>query len=401
MRALIWIVVLFAVAVGLVLGVQYYSGNVYIIDDKTQTLVRINLSLFVGAVLLLVIILNQLLNLLFGTLHFPHRARTFFEHRREHKGMQALNRAGLAYFEGRFQQAEAEARKVLDNKHSAQNQSLALILAAYSADQMDNAAARDRYLQDIARLPEKQQLSRHLLLAETALSKHDYPAAQAALQAAAAISPTLTRLVKLQLRCAVDQNQPEAVLKYADKLYQGEAISAAEVQQYQVWAYREWLYQANDLKTLKTCLKQIPGDIRDTAMSVPIAEKYTELGLYPQTVKWVRKHYPHTHDAALLPSLIQASQYLSDKAQQQSIDLAESWLKERPNDAQLLLYLGQMAFDKQLWGKARSYLEASLGLQECTQTRLILAKVLDKAGEFGQAEAMRAQVLAEISADNE
>lgn len=60
-----------------------------------------------------------------------------------------------------------------------------------------------------------------------------------------------------------------------------------------------------------------------------------------------------------------------------------------------------MAFDKQLWGKAQSYLEASLGLEECAQTCLILAKVLDKAGKPDQAEALRARVLAGVSVDNE
>lgn len=399
MRALIWIVVLFAVAVGLVLGVQYYSGNIYIVVNQTQ--IRINLSLFIAMVLLFVIVLYQLMKIVFGTAHMPGRLRTFFENRRERKGVLSLNRAGLAYFEGRFQQAETEAQKVLDNKQSGQNKALALILAAHSADQMDDVAARDRYLQDIAGLPEKQQLSRHLLLAEAALAKHDSKAAETALQAAAAISPTLTRLVKLQLRYALDQNEPQAVLDYAGKLYRADAISAAEAQQYQVWAYREWLKQAVDVNGLKSCLKQIPGDVRDAAMSVPIAEKYVELGLYPQAVKWVKKHYPHSHDAALLPALIHSSQYLSDKEQQQAMDLAENWLKERPNDAQLLQYLGQMAFDKQLWGKAQGYLEASLGLNECAKTRLILAKVLDKAGQHNEAEAMRTQVLADVSADNE
>ena len=37
MKGLIWIIVLFAAAVGLTIAAQHYSGNVYIVIDQTQT----------------------------------------------------------------------------------------------------------------------------------------------------------------------------------------------------------------------------------------------------------------------------------------------------------------------------------------------------------------------------
>ena len=51
------------------------------------------------------------------------------------------------------------------------------MLGAHAADQMENFELRDRYLHEIEQLPQKQQLSRHLLLAESALSRRDYPTA--------------------------------------------------------------------------------------------------------------------------------------------------------------------------------------------------------------------------------
>ncbi|MDG4869840.1 hypothetical protein P8631_17785, partial [Guyparkeria sp. 1SP6A2] len=76
----------------------------------------------------------------------------------------ALNNAGLAFFEGKFQKAEQEAAKVLANKEAGDNRTLALMLGAHAADQMDDTALRDRYLKDIETLPAKKQLSRYLLL---------------------------------------------------------------------------------------------------------------------------------------------------------------------------------------------------------------------------------------------
>ena len=99
--------------------------------------------------------------------------------------------------------------------------------------------------------------------------------------------------------------------------------------------------------------------------------------------------------------LIHSSQYLSDKEQQKAMDWAEEWLKARPQDAQLLLHLGQMAFDKQLWGKAQGYLEASIGVEDTPQARLVLARVLDEAGQSAEAERQRAHVLAAISSSDD
>lgn len=398
MRGLIWIIVLFALAVAVAVGATRYEGNVFIVVD--QTLVRISLHLFIGGLLLLVALLYLGLSLLLGALHLPGRWRRYGLVHQERKSAEALNRAGLAYFEGRFQAAAQEADKVLHNQRGEHNKTLALMLAAYSADAMDDAAARDRHVQEMAALPPKKQLSRHMLLAESALARHDREAAERALQDAAAINPNLTRLVKLQLRHDVEAQDALGVLDKVAKLHKAAALSEMEVRQYSEWAYHTLLAQAGDAAGLKACLKRIPAGMRDGALSVAIAEKYNQLGLYPQAVKWVKQHYPVHHDATLLPPLIHASQYLSEREQQKAMDTAERWLQSRPEDARLLMFLGQMAFDKQLWGKAQGYLEASIGLQDSPQARLVLAKVLDEAGQSAQAERHRAHVLAQIGQDD-
>ena len=218
MKGLIWIIVLFAAAVGLTIAAQHYSGNVYIVIDQTQTQIAVNLHLFVGAMIVFVVLLYLLLRLINGIINIPGRVRRFGRSRQAHHAEIALNKAGLAYFEGKFQHAEQEAAKVLENKEAGHNRTLALMLAVHSADQMGDDAKREGYLKEIAQLPHKAQLSRHLLEAESALNRQDYPAAEAALAAAAAINPKLTRLVRLQLRYMFEQNNPLEVLDRVAKL---------------------------------------------------------------------------------------------------------------------------------------------------------------------------------------
>ena len=401
MKGLIWIIVLFAAAVGLTIAAQHYSGNVYIVIDQTQTQIAVNLHLFVGAMIVFVVLLYLLLRLINGIINIPGRVRRFGRSRQAHHAEIALNKAGLAYFEGKFQHAEQEAAKVLENKEAGHNRTLALMLAVHSADQMGDDAKREGYLKEIAQLPHKAQLSRHLLEAESALNRQDYPAAEAALAAAAAINPKLTRLVRLQLRYMFEQNNPLEVLDRVAKLEKASALNAAEAAQYREWAWRELLALATDYPALKACLGRIPKEMQEGELCAPIAEKMLQIGQYPRVVKWVKTHYPKHRNAQLLPPMIEAARYLSPREQQKIMDTVEGWLHDAPQDAALLLHLGQMAYAKQLWGKAQGYLEASLQAQATPQARLVLAKVFDEMDKPEQAEQQRQLVLSEITPEDD
>ena len=146
------------------------------------------------------------------------------------------------------------------------------MLGAHAADQMENFELRDRYLHEIEHLPQKQQLSRHLLLAESALSRRDYPTAAQNLEAAAKINGNLSRLVRLQLRYAFDHGDASDVLAKAEKLVKAGAINDYEAEQYQNWAYRRLLSEVTDAGRLKACLKQIPESVKSGELCVAIAE---------------------------------------------------------------------------------------------------------------------------------
>ena len=175
----------------------------------------------------------------------------------------------------------------------------------------------------------------------------------------------------------------------AAKLQKAGAINDYEAGQYQSWAYRRLLALVRDGGGLKACLKRIPDEQKAGELCAVIAEKYVHLGLYSQAVKWVAHYYPHTRQAELLEPFVQSVRYLDDKAQRKAIDLADGWLQAQPNDAQLLMFLGELAYSKQLWGKAQGYLEASLAISPSVQARLALAKVFDETEQSAKAESQR------------
>ena len=392
MKALIWLVVLFAGAAAVAVLTHSYPGNVFIIiGDELR---RVSLNTFILTTVVFVVVLFLLLSLLGRMVSIPGGMRRYGQRGRSAKVADALNEAGQAFFEGRFQKAQSEAEKVLKNKECGDAAPLALMLAAYSAEQTNDDAAKQGYLQRLAALPESMQLSRYLLEAESALERYDYEAAQTSIDAARKLNPGLTRLLQLELRMAVDQKDAMKVLRLTEQLGKAGALSATELQQYQWVAYRQLLAQCHDAKALKICLKRIPEADQKGGLSVEIAERFQQLGLYAQAAKWAKTHYPLNRDVALLNVLFESSASLSDKEQQQAFEAADGWLKTYREDTDLLLALGEAAYQRQLWGKAQSYLEASLSQHPSIQAHLALAKVFKATEQKALAEQHQAAALA-------
>jgi HemY protein len=67
------------------------------------------------------------------------------------------------------------------------------------------------------------------------------------------------------------------------------------------------------------------------------------------------------------------------------IERAEGWLHERPDEAELLLTLGRLCMQRELWGKAQSYLEASLSTHPTPATHAALANLFDRIGRTEDA----------------
>jgi HemY protein len=63
----------------------------------------------------------------------------------------------------------------------------------------------------------------------------------------------------------------------------------------------------------------------------------------------------------------------------------EAWLKDRSEDPALLLAAGRASVRHQLWGKARSYLEASLAIRPAPETYRALGQLMARVGEAQSA----------------
>ncbi|MCY7389886.1 MAG: heme biosynthesis protein HemY, partial [Burkholderiales bacterium] len=67
------------------------------------------------------------------------------------------------------------------------------------------------------------------------------------------------------------------------------------------------------------------------------------------------------------------------------IERAERWLRQHARDAVLLATLGKLCMRQGLWGKAQSYLEASVALEPSLDAHMTLARLMEQLGRNDEA----------------
>ncbi len=89
----------------------------------------------------------------------------------------------------------------------------------------------------------------------------------------------------------------------------------------------------------------------------------------------------HTLGREWRASLIELYGVLALGDDMRRLNLAEEWLASRPRDPDLLLSLGRLCLRNELWGKAREYLQASIGSQPGAAAHGELSRLLENLAE--------------------
>ncbi|MHB1676178.1 MAG: heme biosynthesis HemY N-terminal domain-containing protein [Sulfuriferula sp.] len=146
MRVLIWILLIFASAVGFTLAGKFDPGYAILVYPPYR--IELSLTLLLALLLLLIVLGNLLVRVANATLSLPKRARTFRHQQRQLQGHGALMSAVTDYLEQRYNQAESAALRALTLETSPY---LAALIAASAAEAQNAYDRRDEYLALAAR----------------------------------------------------------------------------------------------------------------------------------------------------------------------------------------------------------------------------------------------------------
>ncbi len=375
MRALLWIVGLFALAVALTAAARYSPGYVLLVLPFHRVEVSLNLAiaLVLGAFVAAYLVVRTL-----GlTLAMPARAAAFRREQRRTRARRAFQDAVRAFFEGRFGRAERAAKQAIEQGEAV---GLSLVVAARSAHELRLFHERDEYLRDMDRRAAQENYLRLMTQAELLLDERRY---HDALQALDQLQDKHTAALRLELRAQQLAKNWDQVLQLLPQLDRRKVFEPGILDQIKHYAQTENLKRkALDWKALREYWDKVPvEDRRDTRVAAAAAQCFIALGGVSEAHEIIEQSLEVTWNPALLALYVECL----PRDARRHLERAESWLQQHPGDPVLLLALGQLCMQQALWGKARSYLEASLAVEPTHSAYVEFGKLLEQMGQPEEA----------------
>jgi HemY protein len=241
---------------------------------------------------------------------------------------------------------------------------------------------------------------RDAYLAQAAAAAHDMPARivteaelmleerrhQDALDLLRGLPRRHTAALRLELKAQQQARNWEQVLALAEELRKRGVFDPAQADQLRRYALAEHLKRrALDTRALEEAWDKVPSSDRvERRVALAAARGFIALGACDRAHRIIEHAVAASWDSELVGLYAECES--GDAVRR--IERAEEWLKSHPRDAVLLLTLGRLCGEQGLWGKAQSYLEASVAVEPTYSAHLALARLQE---QLGNADAARRQ----------
>jgi HemY protein len=377
MRILLWGLLVLAVAAALVIfAAQEENSRVLFVYGPWTA--ETSLAWVLLLVWFLAIVIYMAIRAWIRIFTLPGRIRGWKKERGARRARRALTKGLVELSEGNWKAAE---KSLMRHIQGSDTPLLNYLAAAKAAQQQGAHERRNRYLKLAHQSTPSADVAVGLTQAELQLSHEQLEQALATLKHLQGIAPhhayVLNLLKDLYLRLE-DWSQLQRLLPELGKrkVIEGEDLRALET-----LVYRKILERAEldpDPERLVLIWGGIPKKIRkEGELIADYAQRLMERERGELAEPLLRESLQQQWDERLAE--IYGRVEGEDSAKQ--LAAAESWLKKRPENPVLLLTLGRLSLRNQLWGKARSYLEASIGAIPSAEAYRELAQLLERLGE--------------------
>ncbi len=274
MKVLLWLLTLFALAVGISLAAHYNQGYVLLVLPPYRAEISLNL-----AVVLLLGSFAVLYGLTRGVslmLSLPQRVRDFRARRlREKLSEQYYDVARLA-FEGRYSQALKLAAEVFE---AGQKPGLAALLAARSAQRLNEPEKQKEWLERARHADPKMEAACLMLESEMLIEMQQHDRAIAVLRQLQEKSGRHIAPLQLELRAQQGAGHWDEVLHIARQLEKHDAMSPDDVQAAKLQAHRANILQRRgDVVALMDYERALPAAERAPEVVALLAETKIDSG---------------------------------------------------------------------------------------------------------------------------
>ena len=295
-------------------------------------------------------------------------------------------RAGRKATEGYIALAEgrlARGEKLLTRDvRQSETPLLNYLAAARAAQAQGDINRRDQWL-DMARQQEPAaEDAVWLTRAEMQLAEADQPGARKTLEHILEHRPDHPQAQTLMGRLLAESGEWEALDSLVESLGR-KGPDRGLVDEWTVCAAAGLLENPDlDSAGLDRIWSRVPRKLRqEQKLALALGRAQIRLGNWDGAARTIAKALANqwSNELALLYGKLEGGDLLA------WLNQAEKWLRDRPEDAGLLLTAGRLCMRNQLWGKARSYLESSIAIDPSPDAFDELGRLMLQVGEDDEA----------------
>ncbi len=386
MRALLAFLLLAAAAVALAMLFRLNAGYVLFVSPPYR--IELSQNAFIVLAVLAFAAVYALIRAAVRLSQLPADVREARRRRQVERFRTKQDAAVVALIEGRHGKARQYAQEALAIPNSS---AVPALVGARAALETRDYAAASAMLERPDAQATKLAVPRLMLEAELALERGQPADALARLAELKSEAGLHTAAQRLELRALTAAGRHGEIPALVDQLVKRKVYDPQQGELLRAGAHADALKGfTHDAAGLRAYWARVAdGDRVQPKVAKAAARSFLAVNGDREAADILVKSLERQWDPELL--LLYAQCRAPDATRQ--LEIAERWLTTHNQDATLLFVLGRLCERQQLWGKAQTYLEASLALDNHWRAHVALGEMLAKLGRHDEADAHLAAAL--------
>ena len=377
MTLLFLLFVALALAAGFVIMVMQDPG--YVLITLKPWSIELSLALFILLLAVSFVILYFVIRTLVRLWRSPRALNRWHTNRSQNKARKLQVNGIMRVIEGDWQQAE---RLLLSHLSQTDTPSLNYLGAAHAAQGRGDYKKRDHYLAQAIDSDPDQATAIGLTQANLQFRSGQYEQAGETLRRLRSRTPKNKRVLGLSLKVLEQTKDWRTLQDILPTARKQKAAPMTELERLQQLANRQLLAHSTKSAELQRQWRSMSREDRNNpVLLATYAERLMNEGAHKEVEELLRKSVNRRWDPRL------ARLYGHVQAPDPALQLkrAEEWAAAHKDSPELMLSLAQISLNNELWGKARSYLEACISLGGTVEAYRELGHLLEQLDEKEKA----------------
>ena len=371
MRRLLLGVAVFIVA-GIVLSVVFRDSQGYVLISFNGWQIQTSVLFAVAGVLLAVWLLALAWKIVTAILFAPSAIRRFRARRANKKARKSWH-SGLEYYaEAHWAAAESDLQDRAE-VHAAPG--LHHLFAARAAQKQHKTEARDRYLAEAAKDESLSDLAVEMTRAELLVAAGENDAALDSLARLRRIAPKHPSALRLYAEHCLATRQYDTLADLLADVKKSDAVAEPRLARMEEAAARHVLSQPKDTGALSSAWRGLTKSQRaNPRIAAHYARCLSALDEENEAANVVRGFLKKAYQ----PELVMVFGRLSPRDDNAQLADVESWIDKHGEKPELMLVAGRLCMARQLWGRARHYLDSPAAARVGPEAALELGRLQER-----------------------